>query len=40
MKKLGKECQKEDKKVYFSNIMVAGPDGKSKPIGGLAFKVL
>lgn len=31
---------KRGQKIYFSDIMVAGPDGKSKPIGGLTFKVL
>lgn len=26
-------------KVYFENVKIAGPDGKSYPVGGLAFKV-
>ena len=39
MKNLLKNAKK-GQKVYFSNVMVAGPDGKSKPIGGLTFKVL
>ena len=39
MKNLVKNA-KRGQKVYFSDIMVAGPDGKSKPIGGLTFKVI
>lgn len=39
MKNLVKNAKK-GQKVYFSDIMVAGPDGKSKPIGGLTFKVI
>ena len=27
-------------KIYISDVMVAGPDGKSKPIGGLTLKVI
>ncbi len=39
MKNLLKNAKK-GQKIYFSDVMVAGPDGKSKPIGGLTFKVL
>ncbi|MGB1039322.1 MAG: GldM family protein [Flavobacteriales bacterium] len=39
MKNLVKNAKK-GQKVYFSDIMVAGPDGKAKPIGGLTFKVI
>ena len=31
---------KKGQKIYFSDVMIAGPDGKSKPIGGLTFKVI
>lgn len=39
MKNMVKNAKK-GQKVYFSDIMVAGPDGKKKPIGGLTFKVI
>lgn len=39
MKNMVKNAKK-GQKVYFSDVMVAGPDGKSKPIGGLTFKVI
>ena len=39
MKNLVKNAKK-GQKVYFSDVMVAGPDGKAKPIGGLTFKVI
>ena len=39
MKNLLKNA-KRGQKVYFSDVMVAGPDGKSRPIGVLTFKVL
>lgn len=31
---------KRGQKIYISDVMVAGPDGKSKPIGGLTLKVI
>ena len=39
MKSMVKKAKK-GQKVYISDVMVAGPDGKSKPIGGLTFKVI
>ena len=31
---------KKGQKVYFYDVLVAGPNGKRKPIGGLTFKVM
>jgi gliding motility-associated protein GldM len=39
MKNMVKNAKK-GQKVYISDVMIAGPDGKSKPIGGLTFKVI
>ena len=39
MKNMVKNAKK-GQKVYISDVMVAGPDGKPKPIGGLTFKVI
>ncbi len=39
MKNMVKKAKK-GQKIYISDVMVAGPDGKSKPIGGLTLKVI
>jgi hypothetical protein len=39
MKNMVKNAGK-GQKIYISDVMVAGPDGKSKPIGGLTLKVI
>lgn len=39
MKSLISQAQKGDK-IYFEQVKAAGPDGKSKPIGQLSFKIL
>ena len=31
---------KKGQKIYIYDVMVAGPDGRAMPIGGLTFKVI